>query len=173
MARYKVYVQNDHSIKVNDGVGAEMLVHQARMRAWARIGTELPARQMIVDTGSSVSLFTRAAWDRFRSQIQWALFSPLDFPGHGDVPALSRLPRESLLGGQFPYRLGWITVSITDLEPGTTGSAPIRILGKFLEDDRLPIYLVLGLRDGVLQHLRLVTEPAATETGIQAWLEEP
>ena len=171
MGRFKVYPHDESALTLDDGHGVPTTIYQARLRTWGRIEPEYSLRQMIVDTGCSLSLFTKQSWVRFQRHIQWIQFAPMHFPHRGHSKSLAKLPKANVLGGTFPYRLGTLDLAVTDLER-TTFSTNITVLAKFLEDDRLPSYQVLGMRDGILQRLRLISEPATTETGIRAWLEE-
>lgn len=115
-------------------------------------------------------------WARFAAvgRIRWRCHPPDSF-------ARNRLPTFKVLGGEYPYRLGFISIQAVGLTVGVELPAT-DVLIQFLEDQpaaagdppELPPVIVLGMEQGVLRGHYLVVGQVANQFG-RAWLtdEEP
>jgi hypothetical protein len=118
----------------------------------------------VIDTGCHLSVLPEYVWSQFKPGV----VRPLPF----DPAMQQRLRNVSLVGGNYPYDLGEVTIRLRDLR----GSfMDLTIVAQLTRDGgRLTIPMVLGLRGGALDGRILRAEPDATAPFGQSWmLEEP
>lgn len=149
MSDVRLVCQNDGAIPLQSGV---ILLPQWRIRAWIRLGGEIPLRQAIVDTGAPVTVLSKSVWEPFHKKgvIRWVTRAP---GSRGPTQTLSRV---AVHGSRFPFHLGRISVQFAELSR-PNALRPVEVLAQCLED--LPSataaqtsvrrLLILGLAGGV------------------------
>lgn len=158
MPEIRLYPQDDGGLTIPSATGNAIYLPQFRLRAWVRIGGEYALRQAILDTGAPASIFTKHIWLPLHQsgRIEW-LGEPPNPADH------TVLPKVILLRGQYPFRLGRVTVELADLDSGSL--RPVRILVQCVEDqperEPLPRLLILGVAD--LLHGRTLTLRASAD----------
>jgi hypothetical protein len=172
VAVLRLVTQAERGPTFDDGVNPSFALPQWRVRAWVRLGGGLTNWVSLVDTGAPVSLVSKGVWEQLRRQgrIEWVSHAP----GVQDDPG--RMPRVSVLGARYPYRLGRIDVELTDL--GAIDLPAVRVLAQFIEDGpatggRLPDVIVLGLGFGAFAGRSLVIDFAADGTPTGTTVREP
>ena len=176
MPRVPVQVQATAAVTVDDGANPPITLGQQRLAVWVKLGGENQVRQVIIDTGAPVTFIPNRLWVRYSvaGWIRWRCHPPDSF-------TRDRLPTFQVLGGRYPYRLGYITVQPVGLTAGVELPA-VEILAQFLEDrpiaatdpPELPPLIVLGMEQGILRGRYLVVGQDENQFG-RAWLtdEEP
>ena len=66
---------------VSDGAGAPIELRFTRLSAMFRVGSELLARDGLIDTGSVLTVFPEKKWREFEDEIEWLTFPPGHVPG--------------------------------------------------------------------------------------------
>ncbi len=174
MARVRLVVQPARGRRQQSYVerdGRVLPLHQFRLTTRIRVGRRLVttatahASEAIVDTGSPLSSFPRAIWSAFENEIEWLALAETE--GQSGPPTIA------VAGQRFPFRLGRISVTVTDFEGRHLAATPI--LALFVDEplDARPPPVLLGLWRGIFDGRRLVLGPALEDpAGQDWWLED-
>jgi hypothetical protein len=140
---------------------------QRRICAFAYFGGERVMRQAVVDTGAPASILPWRLWSRLdaRGDIAWISSTP---PAGG-------LPRITVFGGSYPFRLGRIRLEIVNVGAGQLAprdGAVICTDDPQITPPHLQLPLILGLAD-VMHGRTLTVEASADGQQWTAGLSEP
>lgn len=166
MPRVSLNVRRDADVTIPAPSGTVYLP-QRRIYAWARFGSEYWMRQAVIDTGAPACI------------LPWRVWTELDRLGDiawiGSANPVGGLPRITVFGGSYPFRLGRVRLELVDLGTGQLAPRDVTVI---CTDDpqtappHLQLPLILGLAD-VMHGRTLQLEASADGRRWTATLSEP
>ncbi len=115
-------------------------------------------RDALIDTGAALSVFPEREWRKWEERVEWLAWAGQNVGG--------AVPRVRVLGGNYPYRVGRVSVAAFDVDGRRL--PPVPVVGQFAEDGGSLSRILVGLHGSILDGRRLVVDATAG----QAWLRE-